>query len=261
MKPIALFLTVLALTAGSVFGQAASAPSADEIVAASRDRIKATTVSTRSRMIITAKDGSTTERLVDQYTMDAKEGQRTVIVFLKPASIAGTRFLTVGNQGRGDDRWIFLPSLGKVRRVAASEGSGSFMGTDLSYDDISSADRDSSLDDHVLLREEELNGSACWVIESKPRSADYQYSRMVSWIEKSTKISRKIELYDRKGALLKVLEIGMAEEVQGRMTPKTTKMSNVQTKTSTTIQVELIKYDDKIPEGVFTTRFLETGRP
>jgi outer membrane lipoprotein-sorting protein len=236
-------------------------PSADEIIRASRDRIKADTVSTRSRMIIAAKDGSTTERLVDQYSLDAKEGKRTVIVFQKPASVAGTRFLTVENAGRDDDRWIFLPALGKVRRIAASEGSGSFMGTDLSYDDISSADRKAEEDSHILLREESLDGMDSWVIESKPKDPGYQYSKMVSWIEKATHIARKIELYDKKGELLKVLEIRKVQEFQGRLTPVQTKMSNIQAKTSTTIIVEIVKYDEKIPAGVFTTRFLETGRP
>lgn len=239
----------------------ATAQTADEIVRTSRDRIQADTISTRSRMVIQDVDGSTTERLVDQYTSRSKTGDKTMIVFQKPAGIAGTRFLTVENSGKADDRWIFLPSLGKVRRIAASEGSGSFMGTDLSYDDVSSADRDADEDTHSLVREEELEGKACWVIESKPKDSGYQYSRMVSWIEKDTSIAKKVEMYDKKGGLLKVLEIGQVEDVQGRLTAKRTKISTVPAKTATTITVEIIKYDDKIPESVFTTRFLETGRP
>ena len=256
MKRIALAVALTALTLAPAFGQ-----TADEIVRTSRDRIRADTVSTRSRMVIQDKDGSTTERLVDQYTSKGKSGDKTMIVFQKPASVAGTRFLTVENEGKADDRWIFLPSLGKVRRIAASEGSGSFMGTALSYDDVSSADRDADADAHVLLREEPLEGAACWVIESKPKDPDYQYGKMVSWIEKATSIAKRIEMYDKKGGLVKVLEIGEVQDVQGRLTPKRTKVSTVQAKTSTTISVEIVKYDDKIPESVFTTRFLETGRP
>ncbi|MDP3177495.1 MAG: outer membrane lipoprotein-sorting protein [Spirochaetaceae bacterium] len=256
-------ITLLAAVFGAqgAAAQSAVAQSAAEIVRASRDRIKADTVSTRSRMVITAKDGTTTERLVDQYSSEGKDGNRSMIVFQKPASVAGTRFLVVENPGREEDRWIYLPALGKVRRIASGEGSGSFMGTDFTYDDISSANRDATKDSHEILRSEALTGADCWVIESKPMDKDYQYSKMVSWIDKATKISRRIELYDKKGVLLKVVEIEKVEDVQGRSTPKTTKMSSVQAKTSTTIFVEIIKYDEKIPEGVFTTRYLETGRP
>jgi outer membrane lipoprotein-sorting protein len=238
----------------------ACAQDAETIVRASRDRISADTVSSRSRMVITAKDGSTTERAIDQYSSDGAKGNRTIIIFQKPASIAGSRFLTIENRGASDDRWIFLPSLGKVRRIASAEGSGSFMGTDLSYDDISSANRDVSLDSHTLLGGELLDGRDCYVIESKPVDTAYQYSKIISWIEKDTKIGRKIELYDRKGTLVKLLEIQKVQDVQGRLTPMVTRMTSVAAKTSTTINVEIIKYDDKIPEGVFTTEYLATGR-
>jgi hypothetical protein len=254
-------LALAAAFAGSgAFAQSA-APSAAEIVKSSRDRIKSDTVSTRSQMIIAAKDGSTTERLVDQYSSKSEGANKTVVVFQKPASVANTRFLTIENPGKADDRWIFLPALGKVRRIAATEGSGSFMGTDLSYDDVSSADRDPDADAHALLREEALDGKDAWVIESRPKDPDYQYSRMLSWIEKSTRIALKIELYDRKGELVKVLDILKSEDKQGRLTPTVTRMTTVKAKTSTTINVQIVKYDDPIPASVFTTKYLETGRP
>jgi outer membrane lipoprotein-sorting protein len=253
-------IVLLASIAGFVLPLGAQ-ENASAIVRSSRDRIKADTVSTRSRMVIRAKDGSTTERLIDQYSKDGPRGGRTIIVFQQPAGVRNTRFLTMENSGGADDRWIFLPSLGKVRRIAASEGSGNFMGTDMSYDDISSAKRAVEKDDHTLLREEALNGKACFVVESKSRDASFQYSRMVSWIEKESRVSSKIELYDRKNTLVKVLEILEVKDIQGRLSPTVTRMSTLAAGTSTTITVEILKYDDPIPEGVFTTSYLETGRP
>lgn len=256
MKKFIWILVALSLSSTVAFSQ-----NAEEIVRASRERIKADTVSTRSRMVITAKDGGTTERQLDQYTSKIAGANKTVVVFQKPASVAGTRFLTISNPGKIDDRWIFLPSLGKVRRIAAGEGSGSFMGTDMSYDDISSMDRDVNLDTYTLLKEENLDGKACWVIEAKPKDETYQYSRMVGWIEKATSVSLKMELYDKKGVLVKVMEIQGLKDVQGKLTPVVTKMSTVQAKTSTIIYVDIIKYNDPIPASVFTEHYLLTGRP
>ncbi|MDR3343808.1 MAG: outer membrane lipoprotein-sorting protein [Treponema sp.] len=261
MKPWC-FMAALVLSAALLSAQDASASvDAASIVDASRNRIQADTVSTRSRMVITAKDGSTTERLLDQYSKDDPQGNnRIIIVFQRPPSVAGTRFLTIAKTGGADDRWIFLPSLGKVRRVAGSEGSGSFVGTDLSYDDVSSTSRDVNQDNHRLLREEALNGSACYVIESIPKDSGYQYSKMVQWINKSTSVTHQIELYDKKGTLVKRLEIQSLKDIQGRLTPMLTKMTTLTTGTSTTISVDIMKYDDPIPEAVFTTQYLETGR-
>lgn len=252
-KYLVLLIAVAGMT--SVYAQ-----DANGIIKKARDRIDADTVSSRSQMILESKGKVTSERLLDQYSSDTSDGTRTIIVFQKPATVAGTRFLTMEKKNSDDDRWIFLPSLGKVRRIAASEGSGSFMGTDLSYDDISSTDRDVSLDTHTLLREETLSGKACHVIESIPVDKDYQYSKMISWIDKENFVAWKIELYGKNGELLKILEVLETAVVQSRITPMRTRMTTVADETSTTINVKIMKYDDPIPEGVFTVDFLATGR-
>jgi len=250
---IAFFLT-LALTA-------AAQDNALNIVTQSRNRIKADTVSTRYRMVITARNGGTTERVMDQYSKkDANGNHRAILVFQEPSTVRGTRFLTIENPGKDNDQWIFLPSLGRVRRIAASEGSGSFVNTDFSYDDLSSTDRGVDLDSHKILREEKLQNSDCYVIESIPKDANYQYSKMIQWIDKSNFIIYKIELYDRRGNPVKLLEVLELKEVQGRLAPHVTKMSTISAGTSTSLNVMNLVYDDPIPEGIFTTSFLETGR-
>jgi hypothetical protein len=247
---------------GVFFALYAQVPSALDIVRSSRDRIKADTTSTRSRMIIQDKNGSTTQRVLDQYSKDGPKGHRTVIVFQEPASVKGVRFLTMENPGSADDRWIFLPSLGgEPNRIGPSDGSKSFQGTDFSNDDISSANRSADLDTHTLLREEKLNNADCYVIQSVPKDSAYQYSKMIQWIDKETKVTFKAELYNKNGVMVKILEILKLEEKQGRLTIMSTKMSTLADKTSTTLNTELIKYNDTIPESVFTTDFLKTGRP
>jgi hypothetical protein len=213
-------------------------------------------------MIITARNGSVTERVIDQYSKDDSRGNsRSIIVFQEPASVRGTRFLTIEQQGRDNDQWIFLPSLGRVRRIAASEGSGSFVGTDFSYDDIASMDRKVDLDDHKILREERFQDSDCYVIESTPKNTNYQYSKMIQWIDKHSFVLYKVELYDRRGTQVKLLEVLEFREVQGRLAPFVTKMSTLASGTSTSLNVVNLRYDASIPEGVFTTNDLETGRP
>ncbi|MCL2230872.1 MAG: outer membrane lipoprotein-sorting protein [Treponema sp.] len=237
------------------------AQNADAIMTSAKNRVTSNTISSRSRMVITARDGSTTERLIDQYSKDGPNGARTVIVFQRPANVAGTRFLTMDNASGGSDQWIFLPSLGRVRRIASSESGGNFMGTDFSYDDISSMDRDVSLDTHTVLREETFNGRVCYVIQSVPKNSNYQYSRTVTWIDKENYQIYKAEMYNRRNEVSKIMEMSDFRNVQGRTTPMQTRISTVAAGTSTTIFMEILRYDEPIPEGVFTTAYLETGRP
>ena len=253
---------IIVIIIGVLAAAFASAQNAVEIVERSRNRIQAQTTSTRSQMRITARNGNVSERVIDQYSKDNAQGNsRVLVVFQSPPSVAGTRFLTLENPGRANDQWIFLPELGRVRRIAGAEGSGSFMGSDFSYDDIASVDRRTDVDDHRFLREEVFNGHNCHVIESTPKDTGYQYSRMIQWIDRENYVSYQIELYDRNGNYVKLLEVQELREVQGRLAPIVTRMTSLAAGTFTTLNVVNLRYDDQIPETVFTINFLETGRP
>ena len=238
----------------------AQAPAADAVMNSAKNRISSDTVSSRSRMVITARNGATSERVIDQYSKDGPNGSRTVIVFQQPANVAGTRFLTMDNASGGTDQIIFLPSLGRTRRIASSESGGNFMGTDFSYDDISSMDRDIALDAHTILREETLNGKACYVVQSIPKDSSYQYSKTITWVDKANYLIYKAEMYNRRGETAKIMEMADFREIQGRLTPMQTKVSTISAGTSTTIFMDRLVYDNQIPETVFTASFLETGR-
>jgi len=252
----ALLFAALSLLAPSFL----AAQDALSVMTAAKNRVTSDTISSRSRMVITARNGTTTERVIDQYSKDGPNGARTIVVFQNPANVAGTRFLTMDNASGGTDQWIFLPSLGRVRRIASSESGGNFMGTDFSYDDISSMDRDVSLDTHSILREETLNGRLCYVIQSVPRTS-YQYSKTISWIDKENYQIYKSEMYNQRNEIVKIMEMSDFRNIQGRITPMQTKVSTVSAGTSTTIYMDIMRYNDPIPESVFTTAYLETGRP
>ncbi|MDR1443929.1 MAG: outer membrane lipoprotein-sorting protein [Treponema sp.] len=239
----------------------AGAQNAEEIIRASRNRIEADTTYTLSTMILKAKNGSETRRVIEQFSSDGPDGDRLMIVFREPRSVAGTRFLTIENPGAGDDRWIFQPARGREQRIAAMDGSKSFVGTDFSNDDISSASRNADLDTHSLLREESLGEYSCYVIQSAPRDSSYQYSRMVQWIDKTTGVCHKIELYDKGNVLVKTMETLSLEMKDGRLTAMQTRMTTHAAGTSTLIMVDDIRYNARIPDGVFTREFLVTGRP
>ena len=258
---VAIAVVAFAIVGGVIPLSAQEIPDAVQLIEDSRDHYHADTVSTRSRMQILSRSGSTTERLVDQYSAEIDGLRNTVVIFQSPASVAGTRFLSIQRPGGVEDRWIFLPELGRVRRIAANDGSGSFVGTDMSYDDVAAMNRSVDADTHSVLRAEELNGKMCWLVESVPLDSSYQYGRALTWIEQDTKLGRRMELYDRNDTLVKVMEVLLAEERQGRLTPIQSRMTTVGADTSTTVHVEIVRYDEPIPPSVFTTRFLETGRP
>lgn len=250
-----LFGTVLLGVAPSL-----AAMTGEEVMRRVEDRDGGSTVQALVSMELVDRRGSTSSRIIEGYGAEDADGlSRMVIVFHRPASVQDTRFLVIENPDRDDDQWIYLPALRRVRRIAAGEGNDSFMGTDFTYDDLQSRSVDD--DRHELLREERLDGYDCYVVESVPRDRDgAQYSRRVQWIPRDIWVPIKIEFYDKRGDLLKVNSVERLEEVQGYWTPMKSTMKNEQTGHATRLEVQRIQYDGNLPDALFTTRFLETGR-
>ncbi len=225
------------------------------------DRDRGTSTRASVRMDLVDRKGAAGVREIEMFGVEDAGGlKKIVVVFNAPASVRNTRYLAAENAGRDDDKWIFLPALKRVRRIAASEGGSSFMGSDFTYDDLSGRDIDE--DEHLLLREEKEAGEDCYVVESRPRvPGKSQYGRRISWIDKTRLIPLKIELYDKADRLLKIAGIGKIEKIQGYWTPTRTTMRNVQTGTSTTLTIGEFVWNETLPAGIFTQRYLETGRP
>lgn len=222
-------------------------------------------------MTLTEKNGAKDVRQVKQYGRKQGDLKAIVMDFVGPGTskVKGTRFLLQekGN-GKDDDKFIYMPELKSTRRVSTADGSKSFVGTDASYDDLST--RDIEKDEHNFLKEESktVNGTTynCYVVSSKSKNPnDTQYGEKIQWIDKDKLIPVYGELYDKKGSLLKVLEVQKLESVKGTTgksynTPMISFMKNVQTGHSTKLEVKQIVLDKPLPANVFTQNFLNTGK-
>lgn len=214
------------------------------------------------QMVLTTKNGAKETRNVGEYGREKNDLSDMVMIFLSPASVKDTRFLQKENKDADDDKWIYLPSLRTTRRIASSDGSKPFVGTDFSYDDLSTREVDE--DTHELLREETKGAFDCYVVKSTPVDPkDSQYLYRVSWVDKKTWIPIFIELYDKKGNLEKTSEIKRIEQKTGNSTyniPMEQIMTNVQTGHSTSLKIVNIEVDKPLADGYFTPNFLNTGR-
>lgn len=210
---------------------------------------------------ITEADGSVKNRVIEMWSKeDDDELSNQIMVFRAPASVKNTRFLIKEN-GDGDDKWIFLPALGKARRIAASDGESSFMGTEFTYDDMSSRD----IDDYTYkyLGDETVDGYDCYMVEATPIDLDdNQYSKTVAWIVKDEDILTpiKMELYNKKGELNKILTIDELEKIEGYWIPNSTTMKNILNNRASTILNKKIELDQKTNPALFGKRFLTTGK-
>ena len=226
------------------------------------DAQKSETSALDIRMTLTDRDGDTSARRIQTLVKDDAGTIKTITLFLEPASVKNTRFLTVQNETRSDDQWIYLPALRKIKRIASTEKDGSFMGSDFSYSDMSYSDSSVEESTHTLLREEAYEGIDCYVVESVPGDrSDSSYGKQISWVDKDTWLTARVEFYaENATTLLKVLVSEDFDQVQGHWLARTITMATVESGHKTTLEMQQVKYDMNLNPAYFTTSFLETGR-
>lgn len=237
-------------------GGARQAPDAIQIIARSQEVFyaAATDMHARVRMVLVSKDGRTRERELTMLRKNFGNGeQRYYMYFHRPADVRGMTFMVWKYPERDDDRWIYIPAIDLVRRIAAPDARSSFVGTDFSYEDVSG--RDLAADEHRLLRVDTLDTGPAYVIESRPlRAADYE--RKVSWIDEETGLPLREEYYDVQGELHRVFTSDEIRDVKAGATTIPTvvrrTMENVKTGHRTEVTFSEVEYNIGIGDDLFS---------
>lgn len=155
-------------------------------------------------MILRNKRGQESKRELEIRTLEVKgDGDKSLTVFHTPRDVRGTALLTFSHGVDSDEQWLYLPALRRVKRIASNNQSGPFMGSEFAYEDLSSQEVDKYT--YKYLKDEKIEGVDCFLIEQYPVRKDSGYTRLQTWIDKDEYRVRKIDFYDRKGALLKTL--------------------------------------------------------
>lgn len=262
IAPVLIGLIVI-LASSAEISMAESPLSGLDIVTAWDKREKGRDLSTKANFTLINKRGQKRERLTRRFWLDMKgqEGfdEKVVIFFDKPSDVKGTSLLNWSYKDveQDDDQWLYLPALRKIKRIASSDKEKSFMGSDLTFDDM--GDRKVEEDVHTLLREEKYNGRPCYVVEMTPKEKDYMYSKKLKWIDRDEFIDYRTDFFDRKGRFLKrqIIEWKQIDNIWviTKMTVK-----NDQTGHSTVVEITDIVLNSGLKESLFTKRSLESAR-
>ena len=208
----------------------------------------------RIKMTLTTREGQQRLRELTMLRKNYPAGeQKYFIYFHSPADVAGTTFMVYKYPNRDDDRWLFIPAINLVNRIAARDSRSSFVGSDFTYEDVSG--RELAADRHTLLKEDELDGHKVFVVESIPKTSA-EYARKVAWIDQVTFLPLKEDYYDIQGALYKVFSANEAKEIQGIPTVMKRTMANVKSGHKTEVVFERIQYNVGIGDDLFSERYL-----
>lgn len=246
-----------AFTLASLFGTSAHAIGVDEVVqkASATAYYKGKNGRARVQMQILDAQNRARSREFTILRMDINDqdngNQKFFVYFHQPADVAQSVFLAWKNVDKEDDRWLYLPGLDLVKRIAASDARTSFMGSHFFYEDVSG--RLPTLDEHVL----ESDTDPYYVVVSTPRQPDtVEFARYRNWIHKASFLPVKTEFLDAKGNVYRTYEALKVENIQGNPTVTEARMSDTRIGGSTTLRYSGVAYDQGLEEELFTERYL-----
>lgn len=181
--------------------------------------------------------------------------QKYFIYFYQPADVKDMTFMVYKYPAKDADRWLFVPSINMVRRIAAKDKHSSFVGSDFSYEDVSG--RNLTDDTHTVAKEEKLGIKDCFLIKSSPKAGDSEFSYKLSWIDKSSFLPLKEEYYDKRGELSKVFTADEVKEIKSLPTITKRTMKNLQSGHRTEVSYTKTDYNIGLEDSLFSERFLK----
>ena len=214
-------------------------------------------------MTLTALRGKTTLGA----SAPAPQGDRLLIRFTYPNDIRGTGFLVWEHPEADDERFLYLPSLGRVRRIAGTETQESFVGSDFTYEEIGGREFDEysyvfeGPDAERASWRPPSGGPArdAWRLESKRKDSSAQFPRVVSLVLKDSFVVVQADIYNRRNEKQKVYTVERLEQVERIWTVMSSVMINALEKSRTELDVEAVDYNVGLKDADFSRRELERG--
>ncbi|WP_022852108.1 outer membrane lipoprotein-sorting protein [Limisalsivibrio acetivorans] len=241
-------------------------PEAREIMQKVQDRDDGDDITSDMKMILIDKNGSERVRDMRSFSKDKGEDTMQLMFFTSPADVKDTGFLTYDydDPDKDDDQWLYLPALKKTKRIASDDKSGSFMGSDFNYSDMTERE----LPDwrFRIIKEMNVKGEDVWVIEAEAVSEavadETGYSKSYLFIRKDNYTLTRAVHWENTGGDMKYLDVIKMEKIDGiwmnREVHMTKKSGNV-TKHKTVMKIDNIKLYQDLSEDMFTIRRLEKG--
>ncbi len=179
--------------------------------------------------------------------------QQFYVYFNRPSDVNKMVFMVHKKIETDDDRWLYLPALDLVKRIAATDKRTSFVGSDYFYEDVSG--RSIEADHHILLEETPQH----YIIKGTPKAPDtVEFNYYLLHVDKTTFIPVKTEYYDHNDEQYRIATVLKTDIIQGYPTVTEASMENLKSGSKTLIRYKELSYDIGLPEDIFTERFLRT---
>jgi hypothetical protein len=258
---------ILVLLSSLALALPADTSDADVIMAAVEDRDTGDRSTTRLAITITDGAGRERKRAVVGRAMDHDGASRQLSLFESPADVrnAGVLAFDWDDANKADDQWLYLPSVGKPTRISGADRSGSFMGTDLTYADMTRKDP-ADYTYTLIDGNGEVSGESCWVVGAvgtEEEKKETGYAKTQIWVSKDKLVPVQTKAWVTAGKKLKYTKFEDYTEVSGiwvakKITVRSVRNGEVESESQVLLTEVAFDQEDVTPED-FTERRLERG--
>lgn len=207
-------------------------------------------------MVLINATGSENQRKFELKKLEGDNGDKSLLTFVYPMDVKDTKLLSFEHIGSDDDQWLYLPELKRTKRILAKNKSGSFMGSEFSYEDISSQNY-KKYDYAPIVKEDSFEDTQCFVIERIPIDKNSAYSKQIVYVDKKTYLPKFGEYFDKQNKLLKKISFLEYAKLSNIYRVKKIDMLNVQTNKRTTLIYTEDKINQDLNEDDFSQRVLQ----
>jgi len=207
----------------------------------------------KTTMLLTNRKGKTRTSTI--LSKSSNNGSKQILWFLAPLDDKGVAFLKIEHDNKSDEMRMWLPAFKKVRRISSSKKGDSFMGSDLSYEDMTSRSLEENR--YKRLEDETLDGKDCFVLEVLPNEdIKSTYSKHITWIVKESLIAVQEESYDLGGGLRKKKKF-FFDSISDYHVINKIFVEDVQKNHTTTLTMEDIKVDSGLDHSLYQEKNLK----
>ena len=239
---------------------------ADDIAKHVSDRDEGNKSISNMTMILIDKHGDTRTRNMKNYSIQIDNTTKKMIFFQSPANVKNTAFLTYDydESSKDDDQWLYLPALKKTKRIASSDKSSAFMGSDFTYSDMTS--RDISDYSYRIVKESSVRNHKVWVMESIPKTPktieETGYTKSYMFVRQDNFVVVRVLHILKEANKKKYLDVKKLELIDNIWVATEIEMKTTQNKITlhkTILKLDNVAFDQDMNNDFFSIRRIEKG--
>ena len=215
----------------------------DEIIRRMERHERHDSMQSTGSMEITDRFGTRTKTFMSTALGD----DRSLLEFTNPEE-AGQKVLRLE-----DEIYLYFPDSEDVIHLQGAALRDSVLGSDFSYEDMTGSS--SRLNDYEVVLEgtEEIDGHETYRLRLTAKRRDVVYPVQVAWVDSERFVTRRVELFSRRGRALKRMAVTEFREVGDKVIGTRLEMSDFMKKESMTVfTIDDIAVDEPVDESLFS---------